>query len=1224
MDAFQIRLVVERQGEGFSARWVTPDEPESRSFPLALPVDEKAAAELRWYLEKYTEFVGAGDRKRAQDVTRLLDELGRALFDAIFPDGDGRLVHRSLQEALRDERPCLLTIGAGDPAILRQPWELLRDSRGALALQGLVVRRMLTGVRLPAQFSFSLPLRVLLIVSRPEDAGFIDPRNSLPAVLDALDDLPPEQVQIDFCEPPTFARLEKLLAEARRQGRPYHILHFDGHGDYLPESGVGVLAFERDDARLHLVSGRELGDLLARQRIPLALLAACRTADLAERPVFSAVAPALLEAGVGSVVAFSHALHIRADRLLVERFYQELAAGRSAGAALAEARLALRADPARPLHLGPNAATIDLQDWFIPQLYQVGSDPSFFDPHPQPLSQGERGGRLPSPTGRGAGGEGGLHFFPPPPLYKFHGRARELLALERAFRRHTAVLLHAMGGMGKTALSREAAAWWLRTGQFEAAVFTSFEDRSGAERALALLGQALDGDDFSALPGDEQRRRALRLFHERRVLWVWDNFESVLPQWADEAPAAQDAAAAAAGGAAADAGAVPAALAGLQALFAELQAGTPQGRLLVTCRPATGDLLPGIKRLELGGLARPDSLALLAAADDLNDLRLKSREKQPGWGRDDIERLLELLDDHPLSLELVAPELQRSSPAEMCAEFGALVERFRNQGAFEARNRSLLASLEFSKRRLKPAAAAALPWLAWFEGGVFERFLLLFTEFDPAAWAQARAALEGVALLKVEDVGIEVGGRPYLRFHPTLPFAARREQVPDPPAAERRFVDVYVAVSQMIGQALRGAQPAAGMRLCELEYANLRRASRLAFAAGRRAEGAHIGNTLGSFLQSANRPRERAELTDWLHSQAPAGAGLDAAACAAIWEHAWTRFTQGQAQDALEALGELLGRLERDGLADGSDPAWQIANTQGGLGRILLHAGRPDLALGPLEAAIAARERLDDPGNLSVTLGDLANALRTLGRLDEALRAAERGLALDRERGDQRSIAAGLGQTAEILAGQGRFAQAEARYQQALDAARQAGDRELEGTFLQHLGILYSNTGRPEAAADLFRQALRLFQAAGNLVGEMKICNSLGLVEQDLGRFEPARAWYLRSRELAGTLGDRRQLGGVAQNLGILYQAMAQAESGADARRGRLEQALGSLQESLEVKLEMQDQPGASTSFYQLGVVYRLLGDLDAAEQNALQSLKICEELGRPYLLTGLIRPLGI
>ena len=45
------------------------------------------------------------------------------------------------------------------------------------------------------------------------------------------------------------------------------------------------------------------------------------------------------------------------------------------------------------------------------------------------------------------------------------------------------------------------------------------------------------------------------------------------------------------------------------------------------------------------------------------------------------------------------------------------------------------------------------------------------------------------------------------------------------------------------------------------------------------------------------------------------------------------------------------------------------------------------------------------------------------------------------------------------------------------------------------------------------------------------------------------------------------------------------------------------MQESLEIKLEQQDQINAADSYSQLGVLHQKRGDLDAAEQNMLQAL---------------------
>ena len=149
-----------------------------------------------------------------------------------------------------------------------------------------------------------------------------------------------------------------------------------------------------------------------------------------------------------------------------------------------------------------------------------------------PHAFARRRGRPPPARVPAAAGARPAGRLPARPQYGFQGRARELYELERLFRRYRGIVLHAMGGMGKTALATEAAQWWTRSGLFrDGACFVSFEQFASAERVIAVLGEYCEGPKFHQRPAAEQRRRAIEFFQQRDVLMVWDNFESALPQF---------------------------------------------------------------------------------------------------------------------------------------------------------------------------------------------------------------------------------------------------------------------------------------------------------------------------------------------------------------------------------------------------------------------------------------------------------------------------------------------------------------------------------------------------------------------------------------------------------------------------------------------------------------------------------------------------------------------
>jgi hypothetical protein len=257
------------------------------------------------------------------------------------------------------------------------------------------------------------------------------------------------------------------------------------------------------------------------------------------------------------------------------------------------------------------------------------------------------------------------------------------------------------------------------------------------------------------------------------VLLVWDNYESALPQF---------------GGGDAGGGDVAHASpysdeerARLAALFHDLTAGDGRGCVLVTCRPGDAGL-GAAPRLELHGLARPDSLWLPHRILERDGLSLSD----PRLTREKLDPLLEDLADHPLSLELVGPHLRTLTPEEIQKDFGTLLHELR-QDAPEGRNTSLLASLEFSRRNLSPAARAAFPWLGLFRGGVFEALLLNVSQLAPEAWTPVRAELQGIALLRAEN-DVQIGGRPFLRFHPTLAIVSADATLAAQPATRERVI----------------------------------------------------------------------------------------------------------------------------------------------------------------------------------------------------------------------------------------------------------------------------------------------------------------------------------------------------------------------------------------------------------------------------------------------------
>ena len=137
---------------------------------------------------------------------------------------------------------------------------------------------------------------------------------------------------------------------------------------------------------------------------------------------------------------------------------------------------------------------LELQDWFVPVLYQDGQDPVLLTENPPPARVREE---LEKDRTAALGG------LPAPPEHAFVGRSRELLAAERLLieQQKRYVVLRGEGGEGKTTLAVELARWLVETRRMHQAAFASVENLPDPRAVLWEWG----GQLLSDLPSPDLR-----------------------------------------------------------------------------------------------------------------------------------------------------------------------------------------------------------------------------------------------------------------------------------------------------------------------------------------------------------------------------------------------------------------------------------------------------------------------------------------------------------------------------------------------------------------------------------------------------------------------------------------------------------------------------------------------------------------------------------------------
>ncbi|MFI2213465.1 tetratricopeptide repeat protein [Streptomyces sp. NPDC020141] len=1042
----------------------------------------------------------------------LLREVGVALASRFL----GGAVGSALADELR--RPGRHRIGfeVTDPAVADLPWETVVPvgRTDPLALDPHVdMYRTTSRSGRPSAAADRGPLRVLAAVAAPDDSSgeLLDHERELGRILDAVEPGRRDGLGVRVLEWGSAAAIRSALAE-----EACGVLHISCHarpGALLLETASG-----EEDA---VDAGRFLRDVLpAPHEVPLIVLAGCSTA-LEGDSELPGLARSLLDSGVPAVLAMTGAVSDGYATELSARLYEGLAnrPGLDLLRVFSEVRRELAGTPGT----FPEWATpaLFLAD---PELRPAGSRPG----PPRAVEEPDRPSVVLDGLVRAR--------------HDFVGRRSALRAMSGPEPR---ILLHGIGGIGKTSLAAELVR------RFATATDGVVVAVGGETSPDAILDQLLRRlrahcarknlartDPLRRVlialgePGREWRDR---LRETARVavplLLVLDNAEDNLD----------------AGHRLADGD-----------LAAFLGAWAAQRPTIVTSRHPFP--VPGLEARHLPPLTWQETRKLIWRLPGVD--ALTPPEQRRVWAR---------LGGHPRSLEYLDALLRdggarvdgvgallSEAPAGRAAPPGALGQRLDETGALIARD-VLLPEL-ISRLGTVPSALPLLLGAAVYRLPV-DRDGLVWQLADlpdaPPAEAEPPPAPDGTddAVSRLLHLGLLAPVGDAFLVHRWTAEALARLAGPERLTEAHRRASAYWARRS-------GAEPGQALfitRVLEARYH--------ALAAGLLVEA--LDYTKVACLQlrlSGQWDREELLRRQALALTAP-GSLRTAEQLAELGGLDSRRGRYERAEDRYRralAVFEELGAEEQAGAALHQ------------LGMIAEYRGDAAEAEALYRRSMAVKEVIGHRQGKAITLHQLAGLALDRGDDRLAERQYTEALALCEELDDVEGIAAAQHQLGALARRAKDYVRAEHCARSALSLHQGLGDRVNEGNGRLELANIARARFDDPAAQTEVRAALEIFEDVGLHRSVAESCQMLGEISCDLGDLSWAEECFFRARELFAALGEKERLAACGRRLGVVRTLL-----------GRVAEAVPY---TLEAWLDLQRLPRATEDLEWLAVQRLELG----------------------------------
>ena len=1118
------------------------------TFALELSAEERATLDA--YSAEYRRPT-PGAVARVEAVEEVMRNLGRLLFETVFgAGGDGRAL---LNEVMgRDER-AELAIVSGRPEFLSLPWELMNDPNlGYFIPNGLagVVRQSSADIAAgEVEERTDDALHVLMLSASPLEGDApaqgalvqwdtVAGGNLATATVAALEGLNVE-ASLDNPRPATLEALGRLLG---RNPNHYHIAHLDG----VTLDDDGAILLEDDDGCPSPVSVTALGKMLAEGGVRVALLSAGAQRGNVPGASWSAAAMAMAEAGVAQVAILPAPLHPDTVEGAARAFYTRLSQGNAVATAVASVRRGLMDSPERVSVYGKRV----FWDWQLPAVYQSQRHlPATIAQHqPDPLAAPVIHPEEAAPTDDlqiPAQGQHGLV-----------GRQAELRQLERVLQSNSVALLWGDTGVGKTELALGLCRWFLKPARvaYPGGVFyTAFEasQPAGIERVVHEIGTAVAGLNFADMPAGQQRRWVTEYLQQNPSLLVWDNLENVAG-FPDGAAGLLD----------------ESELPELAAFLGEVTTG-PVGTaaLLLSRRAGEEWLTMPYASLRLEGLTESDRFGLAATLMDGADVPAARAGA-------DFGELLNLLDGHPLAMQMAIPPVKEVPASLVVGELRRMMEE-QADGGEPGRSAVLTAVMEYAFSRMSRRNRTHLPFLALFQRRVMLDVLSHITEERAYGQVLGNDLASGASRsLLTPDGSMQSSGRSYASCR-TLLRQAQAAGFLEPVSPS--VYQINPALPWFLGRKLGGQVSGDGIRQLEGEFVRV------------------YADTADYFMESLYENQDTG-VTAVLAEEGNLTQALGLALEYRQWDNAQIlmqplaqvyrmqkrfpelRRLRGQ---LLDVIGHTAGEAEGSGAIE----FWQYLLGTDAMESVELM--ELDRAQGFNEQLLAyLLEQPDGEADARTAAVYHQNGLIATrrGRYDEATEWLEKGLEIIDGGEDQESIADACFAIGQVRHHQRQYSAAKEWYARALDIHQRLPDYEEMVNDFRALGSACHMRFEYDEARSWYHRAREMVEENRDEETAVYIFHALGTVDHSEYLFEDAQSWYQQALGLCDRMGMTEQMIVEFHHLGTLAQA-----------RGIPDEAEEWLTTAMEYRERLGDVRGAGVEARQLGVVFHEQGNLEQA-----------------------------